>query len=255
MLPPPCDPRDTSGQLTRIKERGPWMAEPEGDLVDIKEPIPEVTPDQAKDHPELLANPAISGEGVSDDEETQASEDQGVEGIASLLDEVAGVAASGVAASGAAAASSITAHQRHALALALAQKGPTRTVKRTPVGSNCNPYSHYVGFGCQFWCADFVAFCVDRTGNRDHKVPWGYPSAVVNITAWGQKHGRIHSRPMKGDIFTRKDGGHTGFVLSVQGSSFMTVEGNTSGPLGDVYVASHKRDASSGLYWFVRWNF
>src|SRR5437870_10429274 len=40
-------------------------------------------------------------------------------------------------------------------------------------------------------CADFVAYCVDRTGNGDRKVPWGYPSAVSNITAWGQKHGRI----------------------------------------------------------------
>ena len=231
------------------------MAEPEDDLVEIKEPIQEVTLDQAKDHPELLDNQDKSGDGVLDDEETPESEDLGIEEIAGLLDEVAGVAVSGAAASGAAAASSITAHQRRALALALAQKGPTSTVQRVPVGSNCQPYSRYFGFGCQFWCADFVAFCVDRTGNRDRKVPWGYPSAVVNITAWGQKHGRIHSRPMKGDIFTRKDGGHTGFVLSVQGSIFRTVEGNTRGPLGDVYVASQKRDASDGLYWFVRWNF
>jgi hypothetical protein len=64
--------------------------------------------------------------------------------------------------------------------------------------------------------------------------PWGYPSAVSNITAWGQRNGKIHSQPQKGDIFTRKDGGHTGFVLSTRGSGFMTIEGNTSGPLGDV---------------------
>ena len=236
------------------------MTEPEDDSVVIPEVIQEVTPDQAKDHPELCANPATSDDGVLDDandEENPESEAQEMEDIAAIIldDEVVGAAASGAAASGAAAASSITAHQRRALAVALGQKGPTRTVKRTPVGSNCNPYSRYFGFGCQFWCADFVAYCVDRTGNRDRKVPWGYPSAVSNITAWGQKNGRIRSRPQKGDIFTRKDGGHTGFVLSAQGSSFMTVEGNTSGPLGDVYVASHKRDASSGLYWFVRWNF
>jgi hypothetical protein len=246
------------------------MTEPEDDSVVIPEVIQEVTPDQAKDHPELCANPTTSNDGVLDDandEENPESEAQGLEDIAAIIlgPEVvgaavsgaaaSGAAASGAAASGAAAASSITAHQRRALALALAQKGPTRTVKRTPVGSNCNPYSRYFGFGCQFWCADFVAYCVDRTDNRDRKVPWGYPSAVRNITAWGQKNGRIRSRPQKGDIFTRKDGGHTGFVLSAQGSSFMTVEGNTSGPLGDVYVASHQRDASSGLYWFVRWNF
>ena len=236
------------------------MTEPEDDSVVIPEVIQEVTPDQAKDHPELCANPTTSNDGVLDDandEENPESEAQGLEDIAAIIlgPEVVGAAVSGAAASGAAAASSITAHQRRALALALALKGPTRTVKRTPVGSNCNPYSRYFGLACQFWCADFVAFCVDRTGDRDRKVPWGYPSAVRNITAWGQKNGRIRSRPQKGDIFTRKDGGHTGFVLSAQGSSFMTVEGNTSGPLGDVYVASHQRDASSGLYWFVRWNF
>jgi len=236
------------------------MINPEDDSVVIspEEIKDEVTPDQAKYNQELLANPATSNDGVLDDandEENPEFEDQRIEAIAELLDPVVGATASGAAASGAAAASSITAHQRRALALALAQKGPTSTVKRTPVGSNCNPYSRYFGFGCQPWCADFVAFCVDRTGNRDHKVPWGYPSAVSNITRWGQKNGRIHSRPQKGDIFTRKDGGHTGLVLSAQGSSFMTVEGNTSGPLGDVYVASHQRDASSGLYWFVRWNF
>jgi hypothetical protein len=248
------------------------MTESEDDLVTIKEVIQEVNRDQAEHDPGLCANPATSGDGVSQEEvspESVAQEMADIEAI--ILDDevvgaavsgaavsgaaVSGAAVSGAAVSGAAAASSITEHQRRALALALAQKGPTRTVKRTPVGSNCNPYSHYFGFGCQFWCADFVAYCVDKTGDGDRKVPWGYPSAVRNITAWGQKHGRIHSRPQKGDIFTRKDGGHTGFVLSVQGSSFMTVEGNTSGPLGDVYVASQKRDASSGLYWFVRWNF
>jgi len=125
-------------------------------------------------------------------------------------------------------------------------------MREHPQGSNDNMYSRYFGFGPQFWCADFVAFCVDKTGNRDHKVPWGYPSAVKNITAWGQRNNRIHSMPQKGDIFTRKDGMHTGFVTSAQGSSFVTIEGNTSGPGGDFYVASHTRDASSGLYFFVR---
>src|SRR5215467_14464622 len=99
------------------------MTQTDDDLVVIQEPIPEVTLDQAKDHPELLANPDISGDGVLNEEETPESEDLGIEEIAGLLDEVAGVAASDAAASGAAAASSITAHQRRALALALAQKG------------------------------------------------------------------------------------------------------------------------------------
>jgi hypothetical protein len=216
------------------------------DSVEIKQGIAEITREEAEKHPALRADPAKAKEGVLDDQnpEFEASELQAAE-HAVLGGEGAGAAAGG------AAAPSITAHQRRALALAVTQKG----TRENPLGSNCNPYSRYFGFGCQYWCADFVSFCVDRTGNRDHKVPWGYPSAVRNITAWGQRHGRIHSRPQKGDIFTRKDGGHTGFVLDARGSSFMTIEGNTSGPLGDVYVASHQRDAASGLYYFVRYHF
>ena len=124
----------------------------------------------------------------------------------------------------------------------MTQKG----IRETPPGSNRNMYSAYFGFGPQFWCADFVGFCLDKTGNEDKKVPWGYPSAVENITRWGQSNNFIHDQPKKGDIFTRKDGKHTGFVLTAQGSSFMTIEGNTMGPSGCVYVASHARDASSG---------
>jgi hypothetical protein len=149
----------------------------------------------------------------------------------------------------------ITPHQQRALALAVSQKG----MREHPRGSNKQKYSQYFGFGPQFWCADFVAFCMDKTGNRDHKVPWGYPSACNNIAAWGRRTGKIHSQPRKGDIFVKKDAGnpnqciHTGFVTSADGSRFMTIEGNTSGPEGndDVYVASHARDTSSGSYSFV----
>jgi hypothetical protein len=147
----------------------------------------------------------------------------------------------------------ITPHQQKALALALSQKG----IRENPIGSNKQKYSEYFGFGKQRWCADFVAWCMDRTGNRDHKVPWGYPSACNNIAAWGKKTGKLHNQPRKGDIFVKKDAMnpnqcvHTGFVTSVDGSMFMTIEGNTSGPQGDVYVAPHSRDASSGRYAFV----
>lgn len=148
----------------------------------------------------------------------------------------------------------ITPHQQRALTLALSQKG----MREHPLGSNRQKYSKYFGFGKQFWCADFVAFCMDKTGNRDHKVPWGYPSACNNIAKWGRRTGKIHSQPRKGDIFVQKDAEHpeqcihTGFVTSADGSRFMTIEGNTTGPTNDaVYVASHSRDASGGSYLFV----
>lgn len=149
----------------------------------------------------------------------------------------------------------ITPHQQKALALALSQQG----IRENPIGSNKQKYSAYFGFGKQFWCADFVAWCMDKTGNRDHKVPWGYPSACANIAAWAKKTGKLHSQPRKGDIFVKieKDAHgntecvHTGFVTSADGPRFMTIEGNTSGPQGDVYVATHARDASRDKYSFV----
>lgn len=141
-----------------------------------------------------------------------------------------------------------SAHGQRAAALALAQKG----VREDPLGSNNNPYSRYFGFGPQFWCADFVSWAFDRTGNRDRRVPWGPPSAVVNITRWGQSHGYMMSRPEAGAIFTYRNGKHTGIVTGVGGGSFATIEGNTTGPDGSTtYVWTHQR-RNDGSYYFIR---
>jgi hypothetical protein len=217
------------------------MPEPEDDLVEIPEEIKEITREEAEERSDLRADPATATEGVLDDEDPAKFEALELEAVEELLAEEEEEEEEGGGAP-------ISAHQRRALKLAVTQKG----IRETPPGSNRNRYSTYFGFGPQFWCADFVAWALDRTGNRDKVVPWGYPSAVENITAWGQRNGKIHGRPRKGDIFTRKDGMHTGFVLKPQGSAFMTIEGNTSGPSGCVYVASHLRDAASGTYYFVR---
>jgi len=215
------------------------MAELTTDVVEIPEAIEEVTQEEAEKDPLLRSDEAKAKEGVLDDDDPAAFEEReldAAEGIVLVETDDAGGAAP------------ISDHQRQALMLAVSQKG----MREHPPGRNDNKYSRYFGFGPQFWCADFVAFCVDKTGNGDRKVPWGYPSAVKNITAWGQRNGTIHSQPRKGDIFTRRDAMHTGFVLSAQGSRFTTIEGNTSGPDGDLYVASHARDAADGLYFFVR---
>jgi len=218
------------------------MAELTTDVVEIPEVIEEVTQEEAENDPLLRSDEAKAKEGLLDDDDPAAFEER-------ELDAAEGVVL--VEADDAGGAAPISDHQRRALMLAVSQKG----MREHPPGSNDNKYSRYFGFGPQFWCADFVAFCVDKSGDGDRKVPWGYPSAVKNITAWGQRNGTIHSQPQKGDIFTRKDGMHTGFVLGTQGSRFTTIEGNTSGPDGDLYVASHARDAADGLYFFVRDDF
>lgn len=217
---------------------------PDDDRVEFPEgeETGEITQAEAEANPELRADPSASKEGVLDYEDPERFEELEVEAAEGLLAEEDPDDESGGAAP-------ISQHQRRALRLALTQKG----IRETPPGSNVNIYSKYFGFGAQFWCADFVAWSLDKTGNQDREVPWGYPSAVENITAWGKRNGKIHSRPQKGDIFTRKDGKHTGWVASSQGMSFMTIEGNTDGPDGRVvWVAAHARDASGGLYFFVR---
>ncbi|MFL5931753.1 MAG: CHAP domain-containing protein [Gaiellaceae bacterium] len=137
-----------------------------------------------------------------------------------------------------------------AVVLALRQQG----MRENPCGSNRNPYSAYFGFGPQEWCADFVGWSFDQTGNRDRKVPWGHPSAVLNITAWARGRGLIVPTPRRGDIFTYRNGAHTGLVTGVTGTTFKTIEGNTSGPDGRTcWVAQHTRATNDGRYFFVRW--
>jgi CHAP domain len=231
------------------------MSDYEDDLVELPNEIKEITQEEAEARPELRADPSKAPEGIRDDEDPANFEELEAEAAEAVVleDEEEAGGAGGGGGAGAGEGGGLRPHLRRALALGVSQKG----MREHPRGSNKNKYSRYFGFGPQFWCADFVSYCLDKTGNEDHKAPWGYPSAVENITAWGQKHGRIHSNPKRGDIFTRKDGEHTGFVLSVQGSTFMTIEGNTteagsSDPDKAFFVASHARNVSDGLYFFVR---
>jgi hypothetical protein len=227
---------------------------PADDLVMFQETgEEEVTPEAAAAYPGLIADPRLGIEGILDAVDLARYEE--LEREAAEYSALA-VEEPGAPAGGGAAEPEITRHQRRALALAVGQKGPHEA---PPPPANCNFYSHYFGLGCQFWCADFVSYCVDWTGNQDKILPWGWPSAVKNIRLWGQRNRRIHSQPKRGDIFTLKNDEHTGFVTRVHGSGFMTIEGNTTGPDHNpdhaVYVWSHQRDASSGQYWFVRWHF
>src|SRR3954468_20715702 len=197
------------------------MSQIEDVVVELPEQIKEITREEAEADPGLRADPSSAREGGLDDaiepEVFEALELEAAEAALVVADDAGGGAAAPV-----------SAHQQQMIALALTQKG----MREHPAGSNSNQYSTYFGFGRQFWCADFVAFCFDRTGARQKQVPWGYPSAVENITAWGQRNHEIHSMPMRGDIFTRKNGKHTGIVISAQGSKFMTIEGNTYAPPG-----------------------
>ena len=136
------------------------------------------------------------------------------------------------------------------LAIAMTQQG----MKERPCPSNDNKYSEYFGYGAQYWCADFVSWCVDRVTNRDKRLPWGYPSSCRIITEWAQRNDLVVKRPKRGDIFTYRNGGHIGFVTNVSGDTFRTIEGNTNGPDGTVcWVAQQTRSANDGRYHFIRY--
>jgi hypothetical protein len=224
------------------------MPELDEDIAVIEEDLEPITREQGEEHPELLADPAAGAEGILDYVDPVRFAALELEAIEDLLrDEDEGEADDEEGG----APPPISRHQRRALRLALTQKG----IKETPPGSNINMYSDYFGFGAQFWCADFVGWALDKTGNQNMEVPWGYPSAVVNILAWGQDNEIVRHNPRKGDIFIVKPHSHTGLVIRADGTRFMTIEGNTSGPEGDVYVATHERDNADRDYHFIRHHF
>ena len=200
------------------EEEGFAMTVPTDDRVEIAEELEEVTREEAEQNPLLASDESTAKEGVLDDPDPAAFEASELEAAENVIladdadDESGGAAAM------------MSDHQRRALALGVTQKG----MREHPKGSNDNKYSRYFGFGPQFWCADFVAYCVDMTGPRQVRCRGAIPSAVKNIQRLGAAEGDDHSQPRAGDIFTRKDNMHTGFVLSVQGSIFMTIEGNTA---------------------------
>ena len=122
--------------------------------------------------------------------------------------------------------------------------------KEEPPGSNCNKFSRYFGKGCQQWCADFVSWAFDSTGDKNKKLPWSNPSAVASLLDWAKKTKHVVKTPQPGDIFIIKNSqaSHTGLVLKVNGGKFQTMEGNSGNP--SVSVTSGQRTVSK--YVFVR---
>lgn len=123
-------------------------------------------------------------------------------------------------------------------------------IAESPLGSNAGPplqrYTRWFapGSGPQPWCAYFVAWCLDRVGDSNRRVPWTYPGAVSSIYQWARGAGRLVAKPAHGDIFGLGSQ-HCGIVAGADASSVWTVEGNY-----EDRVRSVSR-RSSGL-WFAR---
>lgn len=93
-------------------------------------------------------------------------------------------------------------------------------------GENKGPeilkYQQYTGTVGQAWCASFVSWVYSKAG-----MPSVKSAGAINLRAFGS----LTTAPQPGDIVTFDGPGnedHAGIVTSVSGSTFSTVEGNSS---------------------------
>lgn len=121
------------------------------------------------------------------------------------------------------------------VSVALSQYG----VRESPPGSNNVLYNTwYYGapvHGTSYpWCATFVSWCANQCGYIDAGIfPRTASSGTLQNAARLGYGGIWYPRssgyvPVAGDIVTYRDHQHTGIVVSSDGSSVMTIEGNTS---------------------------
>ena len=99
---------------------------------------------------------------------------------------------------------------------------------------NQNRFSTYFHRGPELWCADFVSYCFEKTGNPIGKSGAGI-SLVTAMDAWFRHRGDWDSRPEVGAVIAfRWSTGqhHVGIVTKVTGSQITYISGNTSAPGG-----------------------
>lgn len=132
---------------------------------------------------------------------------------------------------------------------ALTQRG----VRETGGAQRGIPLTRYVryfipGSGPLPWCAFFVSWCFDTTGDGNHKVAWGNAGYVGSIRDWAGRESRLVTVPRHGDIFGIGTQ-HTGLVAGANPDKgvIWTIEGN----YGDAVAQRTITYRSAGL-WFAR---
>lgn len=96
------------------------------------------------------------------------------------------------------------------------------------------------------WCAEFVSYIMNKTGNSNTVTPYintavgaseAQSRASQNIGEWHSSSDTTY-QPQRGDIFYNYEGKaqHTGIVLGSDENYIYTIEGNTSADDGTYYV-------------------
>jgi len=133
-----------------------------------------------------------------------------------------------------------------------------------PRGSNDGPevraYLASTGLGKgNPWCAAFLTWCVKQIEkSTDQDIAFPNTASCDVILAFAKTHEIRHTSPEPGDVFlvlrTPTDAVHTGFVRSVNGNKFKTIEGNSNSDgsrEGNAVVSNERKVGPQFL--FVRW--
>lgn len=109
----------------------------------------------------------------------------------------------------------------------------------SPAHSNCGPvidvYFRYFGIGCGLpWCEIFQQWAFASAGV---KPPFANRSFFVEYTAdWARQHGYLSAKARPGSLVAfLDDGGHIGYVVKVMAAGYVTIEGNSTDMVHEVY--------------------
>jgi hypothetical protein len=130
-------------------------------------------------------------------------------------------------------------------------------------GVKVEAYLRSIGLGPgNPWCAAFVYWSIQQASEQlNVNNPFVRTGFCPTIASWAQQHDILVDVPEPDDVFlvyTSATGGHahhTGFVTSVNGAEFGTIEGNTNIDGSSEGIGVFKRVRhNNNQYHFVRWS-
>ena len=115
--------------------------------------------------------------------------------------------------------------------------------------SGYTKYGEWMGSAYMDWCAAFVAWCANQAGVSSSVVPhYSFVNDMINFYSnKGLYFSSSSYTPKAGDLAFLKDFEHVAIVISSDGNTVKTIEGNTSKPdfTGDsLYVSIKTRSMS-----------
>lgn len=140
-------------------------------------------------------------------------------------------------------------------------------IQEKPAGSNAGRWVEAVqklagGKKGDAWCAAWVSMVLGAAF-RDHP-PLPYTTSCDVLLESARRWEWLSGSPSAGDVFlymkSPTDATHTGIVVSVQGGTFNTIEGNTSSPQKSVTASREgwgvfkwTRKLEGGKYQFIKY--